>query len=99
MTSLNYKNLDFFPLTYTLPSDYSVFLEDFKRTPSSVWILKPNGKSQGKGITIINKLAQLKRWYASIQKAAGETKVRDSYVCSRYIENPLLIGGKKFDLR
>lgn len=114
--AFNYKNLDFFPLTYTMPSDYSVFVEDFKRNPTAVWIMKPNGKSQGKGITIISKMAQLKKWYAAVTKqttagaAGGATggaggaaeptlKARDSYVVSRYIENPLLIGGKKFDLR
>ena len=35
---------DFFPLTYNLPSDYSLFVEEFKRT-GNVWIMKPIGKS------------------------------------------------------
>jgi tubulin polyglutamylase TTLL1 len=93
----SYIHFDFFPLTYTLPSDYSVFLEEFKRSPSLVWILKPNGKSQGKGIYILHKLSQLKKWYASIKFQT--LSARDSYVVSRYVDNPLLIGGKKFDLR
>jgi hypothetical protein len=27
----NYVHFDFFPVTYVLPSDYSVFLEEFKK--------------------------------------------------------------------
>lgn len=54
--------VDFLPQTYLLPSDYSLFLEEFKRQPTSIWIMKPNGKSQGKGVFIINKLQQIKKW-------------------------------------
>lgn len=46
---------DFYPATYNLPSDYSLFVEEFKRT-GLVWIMKPIGKSQGKGIFLFNKL-------------------------------------------
>jgi len=45
----------FFPTTYNLPSDYSIFVEEFKKT-GGVWIMKPVGKSQGKGIFLLNKL-------------------------------------------
>jgi len=72
-----------------------MFLEEFKRNPS-VWILKPNAKAQGVGIFIINKMSQLKKWAAS--KLHTLTS-KDCYLASRYVENPLLVGGKKFDLR
>jgi tubulin polyglutamylase TTLL1 len=55
--------------------------------------MKPNGSAQGKGIFLVNKLAQVKKWS---QGSRGQAK---GYVCSRYLDNPLLIGGKKFDLR
>ena len=97
LPSPHYSHFDFFPITYTMPGEYAVFLEEFKRLPGSVWILKPNGKSQGKGIEIFYKLSQAKRWAASVRMAS--MSARDSYVISRYIANPLLIGGKKFDLR
>ena len=35
---------DFYPTTYNLPGDYSLFVEEFKRT-GQVWIMKPIGKS------------------------------------------------------
>lgn len=51
---------DFLPQTYILPQDYSIFLDDFNRHPGKKWIVKPAGKSQGKGISIITKLSQVK---------------------------------------
>ncbi|EKX42067.1 hypothetical protein GUITHDRAFT_158162 [Guillardia theta CCMP2712] len=67
---------DFFPVTYLLPQDYGVFVEDFKRqSDRPIWIAKPTGKAQGRGIFLF-------------------TELKD-----RYITNPYLVGGKKFDLR
>ncbi|TPP55945.1 Ubulin polyglutamylase TTLL1 [Fasciola gigantica] len=97
-----YIYLDFIPVTYMIPQDYNLFTEEFKRNPSSTWIMKPSGKARGIGIFLINKLSQLKRWSREGRSGiAGSTSAcgRDTYVISRYIDNPLLIGGKKFDLR
>ena len=62
-----------------------------------MWIMKPTNMAQGKGIFIINKLSQIKKWSQGTRWA--NAPVRASYIISRYIENPLLVGGKKFDLR
>lgn len=91
-----HETLDFLPTTYTLPADYSLFVEEFRRNPNTMWIMKPCSKAQGKGIFIINKLSQTKKW-ANQRWSNGP--IRDGYVVSRYIEQPLLVGGKKFDLR
>jgi tubulin polyglutamylase TTLL1 len=88
---------DFVPVTYLLPADYTLFVEEFRRNPNAMWIMKPTSRSQGKGIFIINKLAQIKKW--SSQSRWAQMPLKEAYVISRYIENPLLIGGKKFDLR
>ncbi|KAI8616579.1 hypothetical protein BC830DRAFT_192520 [Chytriomyces sp. MP71] len=93
-----YKYLDFLPTTFTLPGDYNLFVEEFKRFPNNVWIMKPTDKARGIGIFIINKLAQIKKWSRE-GKMWSYATCKDSYVVSRYIDNPLLIGGKKFDLR
>jgi tubulin polyglutamylase TTLL1 len=85
-------DLEFLPVTYLLPADYSLFVEEFRRSPSTMWIMKPTSKAQGKGIFIINKLTQIKKW-------AKPAVQQEAYVISRYIDDPLLIGGKKFDLR
>ena len=92
----NYVRLDIIPQTYLLPGDYSLFVDEFKKNPQSVWILKPNARSQGSGILIVSKLSQVKKWAAA--NMASLTP-KESYLASRYIENPLLVGGKKFDLR
>eukprot|EP01035_Chromulina_nebulosa_P017207 gene17207-22728_t len=89
--------LELVPVTYLLPADYTLFVEEFRRNPNAMWIMKPTSRSQGKGIFIINKLAQIKKW--STQSKWAQMPLKEAYVISRYIENPLLIGGKKFDLR
>eukprot|EP00605_Chrysophyceae_sp_TOSAG23-4_P002205 GSChrysophyteH1.ASY1.ANO1.2435.1 assembled CDS len=64
--------LDFVPVTYLLPADYTLF---------------PTARSQGKGIFIINKLAQIKKW--STQSRWAQMPLKEAYVISRYVENPL----------
>ena len=46
------QSLSFYPQTYSLPSDYAVFVEEFKRTNgqenhkhNQLWIMKPIGKA------------------------------------------------------
>jgi tubulin polyglutamylase TTLL1 len=88
---------EFVPVTYMLPADYTLFVEEFRRYPNAMWIMKPTARSQGKGVFIINKLAQIKKWSSSSRWA--QMPLREAYVISRYIDNPLLVGGKKFDMR
>jgi tubulin polyglutamylase TTLL1 len=58
--------------------------------------MKPTGKAQGKGIFIINRLSQIKKWASQRWQ---NLSVKEAYIISRYIDQPLLLGGKKFDLR
>ena len=56
------KLYDFIPLTFTLPKDYIQFSEAFYYEnsisgPLNFWILKPIGKSRGRGISMINELS------------------------------------------
>lgn len=105
------------PLTFFLPIEYSMFVEEFKKQQSSgaVWIMKPIGSAQGKGIFLVDKLSQVSAWNPRLLKKDDEPKPKrgpadreeeederkepQQYVCQRYLSNPLLIGGKKFDLR
>lgn len=61
----------------------------------SLWIMKPCAKCQGVGIFLISKISQIKKWASRNGDAAGSNQ----YVVSRYIDQPLLVGGRKFDLR
>ncbi|XP_078189774.1 polyglutamylase complex subunit TTLL1 isoform X2 [Callithrix jacchus] len=95
-----YLYLDFVPVTYMLPADYNLFVEEFRKSPSSTWIMKPCGKAQGKGIFLINKLSQIKKWSRDSKTSSFVSQSnKEAYVISLYINNPLLIGGRKFDLR
>ena len=94
-------HLDFLPLTYVLPQDMSVFIEEFKKYPNSLWILKPNNRCQGQGITLLNKTSKVKRmsFTKKVTDNYQNINTNDVYVVSKYIENPFLMNGKKFDMR
>mmetsp|Transcript_36216 Transcript_36216/g.93399 ORF Transcript_36216/g.93399 Transcript_36216/m.93399 type:complete len:502 (-) Transcript_36216:21-1526(-) len=104
------------PLTFVLPLEYSMFVEEFKKQQANgtIWIMKPVGKSQGKGIFLFDKLSQVSGWRTdpkwlrkeeeggkkgAADKDEEERKEPEPYVVQRYLSDPLLIGGKKFDLR
>jgi tubulin polyglutamylase TTLL5 len=59
------KLYDIIPKTFCLPKEYSQFSQEFYREgekvgPSkNIWIIKPIGKSRGRGITVINELSQV----------------------------------------
>ncbi|KAK7907745.1 hypothetical protein WMY93_016357 [Mugilogobius chulae] len=81
---------DFSPIAFILPNDYTRFLAEYNRQRVSQglpvhWICKPVDLSRGRGIFIFEDVKDL---------------VYDSTVIvQRYISNPLLISGYKFDLR
>lgn len=103
------------PATFFLPTEYSIFVEEFKKQQSSgtIWIMKPIGSAQGKGIFLFDKLNQISAWKQApkwLQREADNDRKRTTdeeeqkkeaqpYVVQKYLANPLLIGGKKFDLR
>lgn len=95
---------DFFPTTFELPSDYHIFVEEFKKNPGTIWIMKPAGKAQGKGIFLFRKLKDITEWkkddyFRSRDEEKSEREPPETYVVQRYIDKPYLIGGKKFDIR
>jgi len=81
-----------------MPNEYTLFLDEYKRSPNQLWIMKPVGKAQGRGIWIITNINQLMNWKNSL-KGGQENLVNELYIAQKYLMNPLLIGGKKFDLR
>jgi len=101
---LEASKCDFFPATLELPSEYHMFVEEFKKNPGKLWIMKPIAKSQGKGIFIFRKLKDIMDWrkedyYRTMDEKKEDKETPEAYIVQRYIENPYLIGGKKFDLR
>mmetsp|Transcript_3786 Transcript_3786/g.14369 ORF Transcript_3786/g.14369 Transcript_3786/m.14369 type:complete len:328 (+) Transcript_3786:681-1664(+) len=95
----NVKVLDYLPLTFTLPVEYCLFekkFNDAKQTGGSMWIMKPIARYGGAGISIVTKKSQVKDW---MKERGRYCSTRDQHVISKYISNPFLIGGRKFDLR
>ncbi|KAG4092404.1 TTL-domain-containing protein [Neocallimastix lanati (nom. inval.)] len=93
---------DFISTSFVLPQDYALFQEEFKKNPGSIWIMKPVGRAQGKGIFLINKISQINQWKKDPRLTRSNSESQDqveTYIIQRYIENPYLIGGKKFDIR
>lgn len=76
--------------------EFGMFAEEFKRI-GGLWIMKPVGRCQGRGIFMLDRLAQAASWKKTNDERDNDKK--EIYVVSKYIERPLLVGGKKFDLR
>ena len=54
--------MDIVPVTYQLPSEYHIFVEEFKKYKDLIWIVKPAHGCQGKGIYLMNNLNSIKRF-------------------------------------
>jgi len=105
------------PTTFSLPTEYAMFVEEFKKCSKEKtgkhWIMKPVGKAQGKGIFLFDSLKAVSDWrpaeprWKKLEERGRQGQEQDEaakkdaepYVVQRYIANPLLIGGRKFDLR
>ncbi len=55
------QSYDFIPTTFVLPREYSMFVEDFKKH-GGIWIMKPIGAAQGRGIFLFTKLSEISEW-------------------------------------
>ncbi|KAJ3107542.1 Tubulin polyglutamylase ttll5 [Phlyctochytrium planicorne] len=82
------RHFDFLPPTFLLPQEYETFYTCYLRTGGR-WIVKPVASSQGRGIHVIDSLAEL----------PSRLNADDKYLVQKYIDNPLLLDGYKFDLR
>ncbi|XP_011644199.1 probable tubulin polyglutamylase TTLL9 [Pogonomyrmex barbatus] len=90
---------DVMPVTFELPSDYRLFVEEYHKQQGATWIVKPVASSRGKGIFLFRKLKDLVEWKSKEVKLQQPGIPIETYVVQRYIDNPYLVAGRKFDLR
>ena len=82
---------EFYPRTFLYPEEESSFNKYFKKNKGeNCFIAKPTSGSQGDGIILINKLTDL---------PTNHFSAPPELVIQEYIDNPLIIDNKKFDLR
>ena len=80
-----YRHFDFVPKTFVLPQEMPLLLEEEEKEPRQYWIVKPSASCQGKGIFVTNNVLDIPE--------------KTQMIASKYICDPLLINGFKFDMR
>ncbi|KAK1801806.1 hypothetical protein P4O66_022447, partial [Electrophorus voltai] len=102
---------DFFPDTFRMDvkDEREVFFaqqEGFCPGKGNMWICKPTGLNQGRGIFLLQTPEDITAFRARIQNIADSLTNRkipscmqQAQIVQRYIQNPLLLNGKKFDVR
>ena len=81
------KDYNYMPLTYIYPADKKIIEKKFKKYKlnlNDLWIVKPNNLYSGLGIHLFNSLKE---------------EASDNYLISKYLKNPHLIEGRKYDFR
>ena len=97
----------FFPKTWIIPQQLAKLRGDIAKEKdadrSPIMIVKPSEASQGKGIFFINDIEKLKEVLhldnLSKNSAAAKHLHTQPHVVQRYVPNPYLLDGLKFDLR
>eukprot|EP00767_Chilomastix_cuspidata_P004053 gnl/Chilomastix_cuspidata/4181.p1 GENE.gnl/Chilomastix_cuspidata/4181~~gnl/Chilomastix_cuspidata/4181.p1 ORF type:complete len:517 (+),score=179.70 gnl/Chilomastix_cuspidata/4181:462-2012(+) len=69
--------------------------------PQNLWIVKPIGFNRGKGITVVETVEKARDWINRGVRGeiAGTGRPVKRWLVQKYIERPLLVRGRKFDLR
>ncbi|CAD5119623.1 unnamed protein product [Dimorphilus gyrociliatus] len=94
--------LDFTPETFRVDDmkEREKFFQEYKE--GDIWICKPTGTNQGKGIFLVRDLNEFRATLVEYDEKKKEKKAykpTTNRIIQRYVANPLLLDGKKFDLR
>ncbi|NWX88703.1 TTL10 polyglycylase, partial [Nothoprocta ornata] len=97
---------EFFPESFRLDlrDERNAFFELCQE--GDIWICKPTCSNQGRGIFLLKNRAAVTTYQAKLHSAEedqlskkGSCKVPQARIVQRYIHQPLLLEGKKFDVR
>ncbi|CAD8195618.1 unnamed protein product [Paramecium octaurelia] len=87
---------------YIHPKMHYSFLDEEN---NYIWILKPNEFNRGRGIQFFRTIEELKQILKDFTKGTSEYQFSQgqikssSFVIQKYIQRPLLLDGRKFDIR
>eukprot|EP00055_Hartaetosiga_balthica_P015482 m.91647 g.91647 ORF g.91647 m.91647 type:complete len:447 (+) comp8877_c0_seq6:158-1498(+) len=92
---------DFFFKTFKLndSKDRKAFVAAAKADPKQIWINKPVGRNQGKGITLVTDSELFLKELQEEDKKASVRKSGMERIIQSYLPNPLLLNGRKADIR
>ena len=82
------KDFNYLPQTYIIPKDRNYLMKQFKNYTvnlDNLWLIKPTLGDQGRGIHLLESINDI-------------IKCR-SCIITKYISNPDLVNGKKYDIR
>uniref|UniRef100_A0A8C2HSC4 Inactive polyglycylase TTLL10 n=1 Tax=Cyprinus carpio TaxID=7962 RepID=A0A8C2HSC4_CYPCA len=99
---------DFFPVTFRMDmkDEREAFFNGICDDKSSMWICKPTGLNQGRGIFLLRTPEDITAFRERLQNTIEQQYNRKSLfnlpqarIVQQYIQNPLLLKGRKFDVR
>jgi hypothetical protein len=86
------RHFPFVPERFVWPRERDAAVSAVGKLGGRPWVLKPAGSNQGNGISLITRISQL--------PSEGSGLNRDeNWVIEKYIDNPLLLDGSKFDMK
>mmetsp|Transcript_75031 Transcript_75031/g.219821 ORF Transcript_75031/g.219821 Transcript_75031/m.219821 type:complete len:531 (-) Transcript_75031:83-1675(-) len=101
-----------YPLAFVLPDDLEQWKRHAEANPHKKWIYKPNGESMGRGIILVDKIADVDSKEKPFRTRCRNVEVFDpkepplkerdfaSYgIIQEYMVNPMLLENRKFAVR
>ena len=69
-----------------------------KQCTKNMWIVKPPDSNQGRGIRVFSSLSKIKKFVSAPSPHEVKAEGKE-WVVQKYLESPMLLWGRKFDLR